>query len=147
MHTWVARALVQRLLFPDQKEKVRDFEAHQNPSGRLLSASEIVRQCNLKTKAVAEYEIQAMTALFQDWEKRVLWKQRQIDDKKHDTICQGIPAGQWCRCVTPWAEIHQWEDYAMTHYVKPRPPRDESDAGDDLVKAPRKPMRQETFSH
>ncbi len=134
MHPWVARAFIRRMLSDEQVNKVRDFELRETSSGRLLTGFEVIQMCGLKTKPVPDYEMVAMTNLHKTWEQKILWKQHQIEDKKHDTICVETPIGKWCKCATPASEMHQWENYANNNYVKPKPPKSDGDAGDDLIK-------------
>ena len=138
MHTWVARAFIRRMLSPDQVTDLRVLELQDKRWGRLLTGYEIVLRFHLKVKNPNDYEIQAMTMLHRTFEQKVLWKQQQIEDKNHGEICAGTPTDQWCKCKTAMEELHQWEDYAMHNYVKPKPPKETGDAGDDLVQPVRR---------
>lgn len=144
MHPWVARAFLRRMLDNGKVIAYRNLEVQELPSGRLLSASEIVRWAQIEVKPLTQIEVDTMEDLRKRFEKEVLWKQHQIEDKNHDTICSGTPVGQWCKCKKLQEELHQFEEYAMAHYVKPKPPKNDETKADSLLS---KKAAQPEFAH
>jgi hypothetical protein len=77
----------------------------------------------LKPDPLTEEEADRLQTLYFEYRKRIEWKQAQLNDKNHETICVGqhrrkIGDYGWCECPTPQQDIHAWEDWALEHMDK-----------------------------
>ena len=59
-----------------------------------------------------------MRALWGDFEKQ-LWKNRQIENNLHDTLCAGFTGKPWCRCKTSQQEMADWDAFVLANYTPP----------------------------
>ena len=118
MEPTVARGYLITLLGSAQLRALHKRE-QELPPGRSLTASEIVRMFRVETGGlVTDLRTDVITDLWNQFEK-TLWKNRQIENNLHDTICAGTPPGKWCRCKTPQQELADWDEYVKANYRAP----------------------------
>lgn len=77
----------------------------------------------LQAQTVLESETTTLDELYKQYERRILWKLDQIEERKHNEVCQKTPRrkiglSEWCQCRTRQEEIHEWEDWAMDNFGK-----------------------------
>lgn len=113
MEPMTVRVLLAMQLSPEQRGKLRRHE-RSLPAGRYLQGYEICRLFNLKPSPATEQDTAMLDDLWKQYERRILWKVNQIEQKRHDERCGGF-AG-WCKCRTKQEEIHEWEDWALENF-------------------------------
>ena len=113
MHPMAARALLAMQLSPEQREKLKVF-VKRIPPQRYLQGWEICRMFNLSPKPAPEEETEQLKLLYEAWERRILWKMRSLEAKKHESIC----LQKLCVCKAREEEIHDWEDWAINNFGK-----------------------------
>lgn len=108
----VVRAFLNLQLSPKQRASLRAFErSGKLPGGRCLTACEICRMFQIQSKVVPDCDIETMRDLWQRYQAKILWKNRKIEEKDHETKCQ-----EKCQCKSRVQEIHDWEDWALVHF-------------------------------
>src|SRR3990167_7563540 len=116
MEPMTARALLTLRLSPEQREKLRKHEKTL-PPGRYLQGFEICRMFGIKVGEIAEDQISELESLYRRWEREILWKANNIEDKRHGAVC--VPTtGAWCKCRTRQEEIHEWENFSIENFGK-----------------------------
>lgn len=56
--------------------------------------------------------------MYQEYQKRILWKANELENARHDKVCSGLGVQQWCKCRTRQEEIHEWEDFVIANFGK-----------------------------
>lgn len=116
MEAPIVRAFLLRSLNSVQISNLRAYE-NSLPRGKYLTGLEICQKFQLRPKPVSEDQQEQMKLVWQQFEK-ILWKDRQIEEKHHEVTCAEPIAekASWCNCRSYQEELHRWEDYALEHY-------------------------------
>lgn len=77
----------------------------------------------VKGGEVPENQTSEIDDLYKRYEREILWKANNLEDRRHDAVC--VPTkGAWCKCRTRQEEIHEWEDWFIDNYDKAEENRD-----------------------
>lgn len=73
---------------------------------------------------VPEEQTSEIHELYKRYERDILWKANNLEDKRHDVACIPTHGALWCKCRTRQEEIHEWEDWLIDNYDKDEKDRD-----------------------
>lgn len=80
---------------------------------------EIMQMFKIKAGDIPENEIYEIDGLYRRWEREILWKANNLEDKRHERVCRPAAPTPWCKCRTRQEEIHEWEDWIIENYDLP----------------------------
>ena len=119
----IARAFQSRGLSRVERELVRTAEASLGAAHLTLSVDDICKSLQTQPPAqINREEWSAMETLYKRFESGVLWKQRQIEGKRHPAGCTPTTCRHPLNPLDKTAaqEMDQWLNYSLTHYTIPQ---------------------------
>lgn len=88
-----------------------------------MQGFEICLMFKMKPAPANEDDTATLDRLYNEYERRILFKLNGIEGVRHDKRCKNLPPNsKWCNCRTRQDEIHEWEDWALANFG-----RDEKD--------------------